>query len=257
MKKFIEYSSPWAFLISFSLVSLFLSLISSMKIHEMEITKNNLSLLFSLIMFLLIMMMWFRDSFRETITGSISDDILSNTKFAIVLFLISEAFFFVTFFWMYMYSSLAPELNHWPPVNLWLPSFMGAPSLNTILLVSSSATVTMSYFESSNKNSYSLHWLIFTLILSFMFISIQALEYMSLPFDFTDGVGGAIFFMATGFHGMHVIIGTIALLVCMFVMLKSYFTTYSMISFELSIWYWHFVDAIWLMLFTIFYCWGH
>nr|UAX03900.1 cytochrome c oxidase subunit 3 [Pseudocapillaria tomentosa] len=257
MKKFIEYSSPWAFLMSFVLVSLFLSLISSMKIHENMKFSYFWGISFSLFMLLIIMFLWFRDSFRESISGYIDNDINSNIKFAVILFLISEAFFFITFFWMFFYSSLAPNLNFWPPINLWMPSFIGAPSLNTILLVSSSATVTMAHFEAFTKKSYSSYWMMFTLLLSFSFIFIQALEYLGLSFNFSTSVGGSIFFMATGFHGLHVIIGTIALLCCFFIMLKGYYSKNSMLSFELSIWYWHFVDAIWLMLFVVFYCWGH
>nr|QCL17201.1 cytochrome c oxidase subunit III [Capillaria sp. cat-2018] len=257
MKKFINYSSPWASLLSFTLMSAMMSLVMSLKQFESTGKMFLWGVNISIIMVFILMYMWVRDSSRESLMGFNNNDISSNIKLAVVLFLISEAFFFISFFWMFFYSAMAPEMGYWPPVSLWSPSFIGAPSLNTILLVSSSATVTMCHYDCHSKTSYSLAWLKLTLILSFMFITVQWLEYESLPFSFTSSVGGAVFFISTGFHGMHVIIGTLALGVSLLLMMKNYFTVSSMLGFELAVWYWHFVDAIWLMLYIVFYCWGH
>nr|QXJ80305.1 cytochrome oxidase subunit 3 [Trichuris sp. 2 ARS-2017] len=260
MKKLmLNYNSPWSPMICISLLSVMLTIIVIIK--KMYWCSNNqnswLWLFFNLLLMLIIVLFWFRDCSRETITGTINDDKTCSTKLGMIFFLLSEAFFFLSFFWLFTSSVLTPDLSFWPPSNLKMPSFIGAPSLNTILLVTSSATVTLSHFEKDMKNSLSHIWLIFTLILSFLFMLVQYMEYLSLPFSFTSGVAGSIFFMATGFHGMHVILGSLILFGCLVMMSYRGYTNLSMLSYELGIWYWHFVDAIWLMLYTIFYCWGH
>nr|YP_010132839.1 cytochrome c oxidase subunit III [Eucoleus annulatus]QWC93304.1 cytochrome c oxidase subunit III [Eucoleus annulatus] len=258
MKKLINYSSPWAFLLSFSLMSTMLSLCVLLKLSEFLNKFSFISMITAFSLVLMCMFYWMRDSTRESMSGNNNNDISSNMKLAVVLFLISESFFFVSFFWMFLYSAIAPESGYWPPVSLQAPTFIGAPSLNTILLVTSSlATVTMSHFETNYKGSWSIQWLLLTLLLSALFITVQWMEYTSLPFNFTSSNSGAVFFISTGFHGLHVIIGTLALVVSFMFLLNLYFTNMSMMGFELTIWYWHFVDAIWLMLYVMFYCWGH
>nr|ALF03917.1 cytochrome c oxidase subunit III [Trichuris suis] len=258
MKKLLlNYDNPWAPLNCFAAFNMAVTMIATLKLANS--TPHSIfswHLYFSTMILMASMIMWFRDCSRETITHS-NDSMTHNSKMAMLLFLLSEAFFFLSFFWMFTSTVLVPELSFWPPSNLSMPSFIGAPSLNTILLVASSATVTLSHYEKDLNNSFSLVWLIVTLILSSLFLTVQYIEYQSLPFNFTSGVGGSIFFMATGFHGSHVMLGSLILIACSALMYKNFYTNNSLLSYELAIWYWHFVDAIWLMLYTIFYCWGH
>nr|AGH27508.1 cytochrome c oxidase subunit 3 [Trichuris sp. GHL-2013] len=257
MKKFLmNYENPWVASNCLSLLNIVTTIVANLKKTSMSVSFSIWPMAFSVSMMATWMVMWVRDSTRESIIEN-NDSKLHNNKMAMLLFLLTEAFFFLSFFWMFTSTVLVPELSFWPPSNLTLPSFIGAPSLNTILLVASSATVTLSIHEKQLKHSLSFVWLITTLLLSTLFLAIQYLEYSALTFNFTSGVGGSIFFMATGFHGSHVILGTLILLTCTCLMHVNFYTNSSMLSFELAAWYWHFVDAIWLMLYTIFYCWGH
>nr|YP_009186349.1 cytochrome c oxidase subunit III [Trichuris muris]BAT21247.1 cytochrome c oxidase subunit III [Trichuris muris] len=259
MKKLtFNYDSPWSPILCLGLLSSIVTITVIMKMTYWS--PENLSwtyLIFNIIAIAMIMALWFRDCFRESISGIVNDDKFCSIKLGMIFFLLSEGFFFFSFFWMFTSSVLIPDLSFWPPSNLKMPSFIGAPSLNTILLVTSSATVTLSHFEKDEKNSLSWFWLLCTLVLSLLFMLTQYMEYSSLPFNFTSGVGGSIFYLATGFHGIHVILGSLLLSGCLIMILNRLYTNRSLLSYELSIWYWHFVDAIWLMLYTIFYCWGH
>nr|QXJ80331.1 cytochrome oxidase subunit 3 [Trichuris sp. LO613] len=261
MKKYmLNYSSPWAFLTCFNVLSVILSILLAMKlINFISGVSKSLWINFwcSMMILMSIAILWFRDCSRESLIGSLSDDKSCNIKVGMILFLLSEAFLFFSFFWMFTSSVLVPDLSFWPPSSLKMPSFIGAPSLNTILLVASSATVTLSHFEKDIEYPLSKLWLMMTLVLSSLFMIIQYMEYTSLPFSFTSGVGGSIFYLATGFHGIHVILGSSLLFGCLILISNNYYTKDSLLSYEMIIWYWHFVDAIWLMLYTVFYCWGH
>nr|AXO78740.1 cytochrome c oxidase subunit 3 [Trichuris rhinopiptheroxella] len=257
MKKLpMNYDNPWIALNCVSLLNIITTILTNLKKTSLSLKFSVWPMALSMTMMILLMLMWFRDSARESLIES-NDSKLHNSKMAVLLFLLTEAFFFLSFFWMFTSTVLAPELSFWPPMNLSLPSFIGAPSLNTILLVASSATVTLSIHEKYSTYPLSLIWLATTLVLSLFFMVIQYMEYTTLTFNFTSGIGGSIFFMATGFHGTHVILGTLILLSCTYLMYMKFYTNNSLMSFELAAWYWHFVDAVWLMLYTIFYCWGH
>nr|YP_009110092.1 cytochrome c oxidase subunit III [Trichinella papuae]AIW57029.1 cytochrome c oxidase subunit III [Trichinella papuae] len=257
MNKSMNFTTPWPMLTSMTILSTCLSLITSMNYAENNTTNPSwLGLKLSIIMMTLTLYYWGRDSMRDSTTGAYTNNISSNTKLAMILFLTTEAFFFVTFFWMFLSSALIPEQGMWPPTSLNTPSPFGVPSLNTILLVTSSATVTMSHFQTSLPNGKPLNWLLLTLTLSILFITVQYLEYYSSTFTMSSGVNGSIFFMTTGFHGLHVLLGSTALMTCLLFMNQHKYSNTSLNSYEMSIWYWHFVDAVWLMLYTIFYCWG-
>ena len=258
MKKLLlNFDNPWASLNCFAIFNIILTLIVILQHRNLSLSSPSpWHMLFCFFINILLLMLWFRDSRRETLVDN-NDNKLHNRKVAMLLFLIREAFFFLSFFWIFIRTALVPELRFWPPTNLSIPSFIGAPSLNTILLVASRATVTLSHYERYIKNSFSPLWLFITLTLSSLFIMIQYLEYQTLTFNFTSGVGGSIFFLTTGFHGTHVILGSLGLIGCLILMGTKFYTYNSILSYELTIWYWHFVDAIWLILYTIFYCWGH
>nr|AIW56951.1 cytochrome c oxidase subunit III [Trichinella pseudospiralis] len=257
MNKSANFMTPWPMLTSMTTLSMCLSLITSMNHVENNTTNSSWSSLkLSMITLMLTLYYWGRDSMRDSSTGMHMNNITSNTKLAMILFLLTEAFFFTTFFWMFISSALIPEQGTWPPTSLHTPSPLGVPSLNTILLVTSSATVTMSHFQTNLPNGKPLNWLLLTLMLSILFITMQYLEYYSSTFTMSSGVNGSVFFMTTGFHGLHVILGSMALMTCLLLMSQHKYSNTSMMSYEMSIWYWHFVDAVWLMLYTIFYYWG-
>jgi cytochrome c oxidase subunit 3 len=145
----------------------------------------------------------------------------------------------------------------WPPNGLEILNPWGVPLLNTVILLSSGATVTWAHhgIVAGAKRSTVIS-LILTIILAILFTALQVLEYVEAPFSISDGVYGSTFFMATGFHGFHVFIGTCFLSVCLGRVLLNHFTREHHFGFEAAAWYWHFVDVVWLFLFVTIYWWG-
>jgi cytochrome c oxidase subunit 3 len=179
-----------------------------------------------------------------------------------ILFIASEVMFFLAWFWAFFDSSLFPShveaVGHqWPPKGIEVLNPWGFPLLNTLILLCSGTTVTYAHHAliHGNRNGLKLGlWL--TILLGLTFTSIQAYEYAHAPFAFKGNIYGATFFMATGFHGFHVIVGTIFLSVCLLRAYRGDFTPRQHFGFEAAAWYWHFVDVVWLFLFTSIYVWG-
>ena len=145
----------------------------------------------------------------------------------------------------------------WPPEGVETMHAMGVPLLNTIILLSSGATVTWAHHGLRQNNRRQLIiGLILTLALGWTFTALQGYEYYEAKFAFTVGIYPSTFFMATGFHGLHVIIGSLFLLVCLIRSIKGHFTPDHHVGFEAAAWYWHFVDVVWIFLFTVVYWWG-
>nr|YP_009944166.1 cytochrome c oxidase subunit III [Thryothorus ludovicianus]QOD96010.1 cytochrome c oxidase subunit III [Thryothorus ludovicianus] len=210
---------------------------------------------------LLVMFQWWRDIVREsTFQGHHTPTVQKGLRYGMALFITSEAFFFLGFFWAFFHSSLAPtpELGgQWPPVGIQPLDPMDVPLLNTAILLASGVTVTWAHHsitEASRKQA--IHALTLTVLLGFYFTGLQAMEYYEAPFSIADGVYGSTFFVATGFHGLHVIIGSIFLLVCLLRLIKYHFTSNHHFGFEAAAWYWHFVDVVWLFLYISIYWWG-
>ncbi len=168
--------------------------------------------------------------------------------------------FFVAWFWAFFNASLFPTEaigGIWPPSDIETFSPWTIPFLNTIILLSSGCTVTWAHHELVQGNRRGLiNGLWLTVILGALFTALQAYEYIHAPFAFTGGIYGSTFFMATGFHGLHVIVGTIFLTVCLVRAYKGHFKPDHHFGFEAAAWYWHFVDVVWLFLFTCIYWWG-
>jgi cytochrome c oxidase subunit 3 len=168
--------------------------------------------------------------------------------------------FFFSIFWAYFHSSLAPvpEIGSiWPPLGITPVYAWGIPLLNTILLLSSGATVTWAHHALLTGNkSQTLVAMYYSIGLATVFTLIQLFEYIESTFTMSDGVYGSTFFMATGFHGFHVIVGTVFLAVTTIRILKNQMTKEHHFGFEAAIWYWHFVDVVWLFLFVTIYWWG-
>jgi cytochrome c oxidase subunit III len=207
---------------------------------------------------LAIMFVWWRDVIREAeFQGHHTPIVQIGLRYGMALFIASEVMFFVAFFWAFFASSLFPVGGIWPPkgsppFNPW-----EIPFLNTLILLSSGATLTWAHNALLKGNRKGLiSRLGLTILLGVCFTSLQAYEYSHAAFGFKDGIYPSTFFMATGLHGLHVIIGTCFLTVCFFRALAEHFKPDHHFGFEAAAWYWHFVDIVWLFLFVCIYVWG-
>ncbi|MGH6873337.1 MAG: cytochrome c oxidase subunit 3 [Rhizomicrobium sp.] len=230
---------------------------------------------------------WWRDVANESVVRHDHTPVVKlGLRFGMVLFIASEVMFFLAWFWAYFNSALFPHdvgIGAWPPNGIVTLDPWHFPLLNTLILLTSGTTVTWAHHalqEGDRKGA--IQGLLLTVILGLSFTGVQAYEYMHAPFTFgfhgnhlplipftdtahsflTAGVGnfdaiyGSTFFMATGFHGFHVIIGTTFLIVCLGRAIAGQFTPTRHFGFEAAAWYWHFVDVVWLFLFSCIYVWG-
>ena len=204
---------------------------------------------------------WLRDVTREsTYEGHHTHQVQTGLRSGMILFITSEIMFFFAFFWAFFHSSLTPTPaigSLWPPLGVNTISAWGVPLLNTIILLSSGATITWSHHSiiyGDRKNA--IISLLLTIFLAIFFTLLQAFEYIEANFTISDSVYGSTFFLATGFHGFHVIIGTIFISVCSYRLINFHFTKQHHFGFEAAAWYWHFVDVVWLFLFVTIYWWG-
>nr|YP_011010412.1 cytochrome c oxidase subunit 3 [Metrocoris stranguloides]WPW47027.1 cytochrome c oxidase subunit 3 [Metrocoris stranguloides] len=223
--------------------------------------KNPMLMMMGILILILTMIQWWRDIVREgTYQGKHTIMVTNGLKWGMILFIISEVFFFVSFFWGFFHSSLAPTVEigmTWPPKGIKTFNPMDIPLLNTTILLSSGITITWAHHSIMNMNhSQTVKGLFLTVILGVYFTILQAYEYIESPFTISDSVYGSCFFMSTGFHGIHVIIGTTFLLVCLIRTMKFHFSSKHHFGFEAAAWYWHFVDVVWLFLYISIYWWG-
>nr|WIL79931.1 cytochrome c oxidase subunit III [Callimerus sp.] len=250
----VDYS-PWPLLGALSAMTVMMGLIKWFHLYN-----NNLLLLGFFIM-ILIMYQWWRDIVREgTFQGLHTFKVTLGLRWGMILFITSEVFFFLSFFWGFFHNSLAPAIEigmNWPPIGIKPFNPIQIPLLNTLILLTSGLTVTWAHHGLMENNyKQALQGLIFTVTLGFYFTALQAFEYIEAPFTISDAVYGSSFYMATGFHGIHVIIGSTFLLICL---IRHYLNHYSNIhhfGFEAAAWYWHFVDVVWLFLYISIYWWG-
>nr|YP_010254296.1 cytochrome c oxidase subunit III [Micromus paganus]QTZ19024.1 cytochrome c oxidase subunit III [Micromus paganus] len=210
---------------------------------------------------LMTMYQWWRDITREgTYQGLHTLSVTTGLRWGMILFIISEVFFFVSFFWAFFHSSLSPSIEIgmlWPPMGIDSFNPLEIPLLNTIILLSSGVTITWAHHAlMSNNYTQTTQGLFFTVILGIYFSILQGYEYAEASFSISDSVYGSTFFMATGFHGLHVLIGTTFILVCMIRHINFHFSTNHHFGFEAAAWYWHFVDVVWLFLYLSIYWWG-
>ena len=205
---------------------------------------------------------WWADVIHEANTGAHTPVVQLHHRYGMILFIASEVMFFVAWFWAFFDASLFPSTAEvvggvWPPKDIHVLNPFELPLLNTLILLCSGTTVTWAHHALIHGDRDGLKkglWC--TILLGLLFSSIQAYEYIHAPFAFAGNIYGATFFMATGFHGLHVIIGTIFLSVCLFRAYKGDFTPKQHFGFEAAAWYWHFVDVVWLFLFISIYVWG-
>lgn len=246
---------PWPIIIS---LRLFNNLISTI----IWFYKINYFILLSIPCTLICIYQWWRDVTREsTYQGSHTLFVYKGLRLGIILFIISEIFFFISFFWAYFHSSLAPSIEIgqlWPPIGIKPFNPFDIPLINTIILISSGISVTWTHHSILNKNfSERYKRLILTIILGIYFTLLQLIEYLESPFTISDSIYGSTFFIATGFHGLHVIIGTLFLLICFYRINLLHFSKFHHFGFEAAAWYWHFVDVIWLFLYISIYWWRY
>ncbi|MEO1136450.1 MAG: cytochrome c oxidase subunit 3 [Pseudomonadota bacterium] len=239
---------------------------------------------------------WWRDVIKESLTGENTKLVVRlGLRYGMLLFIASEVMFFAAWFWAFFGAALFPGamepviladgtqmLNPngdpafigndgrvhatggvWPPVGVQPFDPWGLPLINTLVLLLSGTTVTWAHHAVQHNDQKGLiQGLILTIILGLFFSFLQAVEYYEAyaydMFQFSGGgIYGASFFMATGFHGLHVIIGTIFLIVCLFRAMAGHFTAERHFGFECAAWYWHFVDVVWLFLFAFIYVLGN
>ncbi len=214
---------------------------------------------------LAVMFFWWRDILKESAAAGVHTPVVRlGLRYGMMLFISSEVMFFVGFFWAYFHYALFPEhvlgaaTAVWPPEGITTFDPWHLPLLNTMILLLSGTTVTWAHhalLEGDRKSM--ITGLALTVGLGMLFTVFQAVEYMEAPFPFSGGgIYSATFFLATGFHGFHVIIGTIFLAVCLFRAMGGAFTPERHFGFEAAAWYWHFVDVVWLFLFVCIYWWG-
>ena len=247
--------SPWPFIGGCG--ALFTTVGAVMYFHYNQIFM----LYFGLTIVVFIMVVWWRDVIREaTYQGHHTLIVKQGLKYGMILFIVSEVCLFFSFFWAFFHSSLAPTIEIgavWPPVAIEPLNPFSVPLLNTAILLSSGATVTWAHHGiiSANRKEAIIS-LFITIGLGLLFTILQAWEYYGASFTISDSVYGSTFFVTTGLHGAHVLIGSSFLIVCWFRLWFYQFTTSHHFGFEAAAWYWHFVDVVWLFLFTFMYWWG-
>ena len=212
---------------------------------------------------------WWIDVVREAESGFHTRVVQIHHRYGMILFIASEIMFFVAWFWAFFdaslfynevgqYARVEATGGIWPPKGLEVFDPWHLPLLNTIILLTSGTTVTWAHHALLTGDREGVKkGLIFTIILGALFSFVQVYEYMHAPFAFKNSIYGATFFMATGFHGFHVFVGTIFLGVCLLRVYKGQFTPKQHLGFEFAAWYWHFVDVVWLFLFVAIYVWGN
>ena len=248
-------SSFWPLLVSIILFSI---LINTVLWFHFKLSL--FIVLFPAFILVVISFAWWKDLNRERILGYHTHKLEVRLRVAILLFILSEVFFFVSFFWAFYDASLAPTIEvgiMWPPKGIVTLSVYSVPLLNTIILLTRGITVTWAHHAIINNYfNKSVVSLLITVLLGVYFLTMQWVEYDEAQFSIADGAYGSTFFVATGFHGIHVFIGTTFLFYVWLNLVDCKLLYNHHFSFEAAAWYWHFVDVVWLILFISIYWWG-
>nr|YP_009753943.1 cytochrome c oxidase subunit III [Oncopodura yosiiana]QIT06424.1 cytochrome c oxidase subunit 3 [Oncopodura yosiiana] len=247
--------SPWPITGSIGALTLTTGLSNWFHMFKFQLTSLGMLIL------VITAIQWWRDVSRESSFQGLHTKIVSKgMRWGMILFIVSEVLFFFSFFWAFFHSSLSPTSEigmQWPPMGIMPFNPMQIPLLNTIILLSSGVTVTWAHHSLiENNHKQAFQGLIITVILGVYFTFLQMFEYWESTFSISDSSYGSTFFVATGFHGLHVIIGSTFLLVCLFRHNYKHFSSSHHFGFEAAAWYWHFVDVVWLFLYMSIYWWG-
>lgn len=250
--------SPWPFTASLGAFMLTTGLVLYM--HKYAGGWNLFVTGFTTIIF--VMFTWWRDVIREaTLEDRHNSVVQRGLRLGMILFILSEIMFFFAFFWAFFHSSIAPVFNIggvWPPSAISIINTYTIPLTNTFFLLTSGASVTWAHHALLVRaKKYTLVGLIITLLLAILFTCLQGVEYINAPFNISDGIYGSCFYMTTGFHGFHVFVGTIALFISLVRVVLNHYTSEHHFGLESAIWYWHFVDVVWLFLFVNVYWWSN
>ncbi|MCW7542701.1 cytochrome c oxidase subunit 3 [Aurantimonas litoralis] len=217
---------------------------------------------------LYVMYAWWSDTIKESQEGAHTRVVSLHLRYGMIMFIASEVMFFVAWFWAFFDASLFPNEaiqaartevlgGQWPPQGIEVLDPLHLPLFNTVTLLLSGTTVTWAHHALLHNDRKGLIWgLTLTVVLGVIFSYVQYYEYAHAPFAFGGSIYGSTFYMATGFHGFHVLVGTIFLAVCLLRAMKGHFTPQKHFGFEAAAWYWHFVDVVWLFLFFCIYIWG-
>lgn len=249
--------SLWPFFIAFGLFFFVSGLAFSMH----YIYTGIYILLVGLMILLTTAIFWFLDISREAVViGYHTRIVRKGLKMGFLFFIASEIMLFFGFFWAFFHSSLSPSIelgSIWPPYGLHIITVFDFPLFNTFILIISGFSVTWAHRGislGSFKNT--VDGLGLTILLGFFFIFLQGLEYYESTFNLQDGIYPCVFFLLTGLHGCHVIVGVFFLFFCFISLLYNHFLSNHYLRFVFAIWYWHFVDIVWILLFLTLYCWG-
>ena len=250
-------TSPWPLVMSMSLFSTVIGLLAYLHTYVYGI----FSVLFGVFSFLTTLTCWFLDILSEAACeGYHTVAVQQNILIGMLLFIASEIMFFFGFFWAFFHFSISPSIwvgGVWPPLGIYALDPLGLPLLNTIILLSSGITVTWAHaailFSHVWKPTFALG---VTIFYGLLFTLFQLYEYNNTIFSINDSVFGSVFYMTTGFHGLHVLVGTIFLIICFAKLTEGYYTKQNHVTFLCAIWYWHFVDVVWVFLFLFVYVWG-
>lgn len=249
--------SPWPILSS---LALFIMAISAVLCFQ-GYAQAHLLLLLGFILTGGAMLLWFRDVIVEgTYLGDHTKEVQRGLSIGVALFIVSEIFAFLSIFWAFFHSSLAPTIEigqTWPPFGIEALDPFAVPLLNTILLLSSGAFITYGHHALIQGDRFgAILGTFLTILFALLFTGLQYYEYLLAGFTIADSVYGSVFFCSTGLHGLHVIVGTIFILVGFIRLINYHLTEAHHQGFEAAILYWHFVDVVWLFLFIVVYYWS-
>ncbi|HMQ42110.1 MAG TPA: cytochrome c oxidase subunit 3 [Paracoccus sp. (in: a-proteobacteria)] len=214
---------------------------------------------------LYVMFGWWADVINEGETGDHTPVVRIGLQYGVILFIMSEVMFFVAWFWAFFKNALYPmgpdsplKDGVWPPEGIVTFDPWHLPLINTLILLLSGVAVTWAHYALVHENDRktAINGIAVAVVLGLCFTALQAYEYSHAAFGLSDTVYGGVFYMATGFHGFHVIIGTIFLFICLIRLMRGQMSQEQHIGFEAAAWYWHFVDVVWLFLFFAIYIWG-
>ena len=249
--------SPWPIFTSISLLTL--TTTGVLTIHGFS--NANTFLMFAFVSVVISMSFWWRDVISEgTYIGNHTLAVQRGLNMGVALFIVSEILFFLAIFWAFFHSALSPTVElgaQWPPMGIEAINPFELPLLNTVILLSSGVTVTYAHHSLIQGNRKgALYGLVATVLLAIVFTLLQGIEYTVSSFTISDGAFGSCFYFGTGFHGLHVMIGTAFIAVGLWRVLAYHSTDNHHLGLESSILYWHFVDVVWLFLFISIYYWG-
>uniref|UniRef100_A0AAU7YRE7 Cytochrome c oxidase subunit 3 n=1 Tax=Haematopinus quadripertusus TaxID=1453187 RepID=A0AAU7YRE7_9NEOP len=246
--------SPWPLFLS---VSIFTEMVG---LYVWLQGSSCVFALLSLLSLLISLYCWLRDVIREsTYQGFHTLSVVNGIRMGVIMFIASEVMFFFSLFFGVFFISLNPDISlgsMFPPLGVQPLSFMGVPFLNTMILLSSGVSLTWAHHSLMEGNKFhSIEGMVVTILLGVIFMTLQVVEYFESPFSIADSAYGSIFYVSTGFHGIHVMLGLVMLTISLSRLIQDHFSMKHMLGFEASAWYWHFVDVVWMFLFISIYWW--